>query len=148
MLVSEILRIKGKRLISAHPDQTVQAAVQLMASEDIGSLVVLAEGCLVGMLSFREVMRLMAQPNQTFASLTVAAIMDKSPTQTTPQMDIAELRKLMLARHARYVPVLDGGVLLGVLSFHDVAKAVINEQDFENNMLKQYINDGQMAMTA
>ena len=48
---------------------------------------------------------------------------------------------MMLERHARYVPVMDGTTLLGVVSFHDVAKAVYEEQSFENRMLKSYIKD-------
>ena len=52
-----------------------------------------------------------------------------------------ELRRAMLERHARYVPVMDGTTLQGVVSFHDVAKAVYEEQSFENRMLKSYIKD-------
>ena len=52
-----------------------------------------------------------------------------------------ELRRTMLDRHARYVPVMDGSMLQGVVSFHDVAKAVYDEQNFENRMLKSYIKD-------
>jgi CBS domain-containing protein len=52
-----------------------------------------------------------------------------------------ELRRMMLDRHARYVPVMEGTTLLGVISFHDVAKAVYEEQSFENRMLKSYISD-------
>ena len=56
-----------------------------------------------------------------------------------------DLRRSMLERHARYVPVLDGTTLQGVVSFHDVAKAVYEEQSFENRMLKGYISDAQSA---
>ena len=52
-----------------------------------------------------------------------------------------ELRRVMLERHARYVPVMDGTTLQGVVSFHDVAKAVYEEQSFENRMLKSYIKN-------
>ena len=57
----------------------------------------------------------------------------------TPELEVMELRRVMLERHARYVPVMDGGTLLGVVSFHDVAKAVYEDQSFENQMLKSYI---------
>jgi CBS domain-containing protein len=56
-----------------------------------------------------------------------------------------ELRGNMLERHARYVPVMDGATLQGVVSFHDVAKAVYEEQSFENKMLKSYIEDSPTA---
>jgi CBS domain-containing protein len=56
-------------------------------------------------------------------------------------MDVNDLRRLMLENHQRYLPVMDGEVLLGVISFHDVAKAVLEEQSFENRMLKADIRD-------
>jgi CBS domain-containing protein len=59
----------------------------------------------------------------------------------TPETDINELRPLMLEKHTRYLPVLDGTVLMGVVSFYDVAKAVVDSQNFENTMLKAYIRD-------
>ena len=59
----------------------------------------------------------------------------------SPDTEVNEVRRVMLERHARYVPVLDGKVLLGVMSFYDVAKAVFEEQSFENKMLKAYIRD-------
>jgi CBS domain-containing protein len=56
-------------------------------------------------------------------------------------MDANELRRLMIEKHSRYLPVMEGGVLLGVISFLDVAKAVLEEQSFENKMLKSYIKN-------
>ena len=56
-----------------------------------------------------------------------------------PHMEVMTLRGHMLEKHARYVPVVESGTLLGVVSFHDVAKAVYEEQSFENTMLKDYI---------
>jgi len=63
----------------------------------------------------------------------------RDPVVANPSFDVMELRRIMLERHARYVPVRDGATLLGVVSFHDVAKAVYEEQSFENRMLKSYI---------
>jgi CBS domain-containing protein len=59
----------------------------------------------------------------------------------TPDSDINEIRRLMLEKHARYVPVMDGKLLMGVMSFYDLAKAVLEAQSFENKMLKAYIAD-------
>ena len=71
----------------------------------------------------------------------ISAITERNPLTAAPTIDVMELRRTMLERHARYVPVLDGSMLLGVVSFHDVAKAVYEEQSFENQMLKSYIQD-------
>jgi len=67
--------------------------------------------------------------------------MVKDPEGATGDMEMDELRRLMVAHHQRYLPVMDEGTLLGVVSFHDVAKGVLEEQSFENRMLKNYIRN-------
>jgi len=139
MLVSEILRIKGKALFTTSPDGTVLEAVKVMAQHDIGSLVVMDHGQMVGMLTFAEVLESLAQRGGTLSDLKVSDLYVRDPLTATPGLDVMELRRVMLERHARYVPVMDARTLLGVVSFHDVAKAVYEEQSFENRMLKSYI---------
>ena len=139
MLVSEILRIKGNTLFTTGPDGSVIDAVRVMAQHDIGSLVVMDHGKLAGMLTFREVLEALAKHGGTLGALKVSDIFAREPLTAEPGLDVMELRRTMLERHARYVPVMDGTTLLGVVSFHDVAKAVYEEQSFENSMLKGYI---------
>ena len=141
MLVSEILRIKGTTLYTTTPDAPVLEAVKVMAQLDIGSLVVMDHGQMVGLVTFAEVLRALADRGGTLADLTVSAIAERGPLIAAPALEVMELRRTMLERHARYVPVMDGAMLLGVVSFHDVAKAVYEEQDIENQMLKSYIQD-------
>ncbi len=141
MLVSEILRIKGSTLFTATPDMTMAHAVEAMAENDIGSLVVMNRGKLCGMLTFRELIKVLHQRGDEMKLMTVDAVMEQNPLTADPGMDVQALRKSMLDRHARYIPVMDGDMLLGVLSFHDVAKAVYEEQSFENKMLKSYIKN-------
>jgi CBS domain-containing protein len=141
MLVSEILRIKGNTLYTTTPGGAVMDAVNVMADNDIGSLVVMEGGRLAGMLTFREVLAAMAARDGTLAGVRVADIYERDPLTAAPTLDVMELRRTMLDRHARYVPVMDGSMLQGVVSFHDVAKAVYDEQNFENRMLKSYIKD-------
>src|SRR5450759_3217689 len=139
MLVSEILRIKGNTLYTTSPSDTVREAVRAMAELDIGSQVVMDQGKLVGMLTFREVLAVLDRQDGILGDVKVAGVMESSPLTTNPHMQVMELRGKMLERHARYVPVMDGAMLLGIVSFHDVAKAVYEEQSFENKMLKGYI---------
>ncbi len=141
MLVSEILRIKGSTLFTASPDTSVAEAVHSMASLDIGSLVVMEKGKLVGMLTFRELIKVLDERGDALKTMTVNEIMERDPLTADPAMDVQQLRKSMLERHARYIPVMDGATLMGVVSFHDVAKAVFEEQSFENRMLKSYIKN-------
>ncbi len=141
MLVSEILRIKGNALFTTSPDAPVLDAVRVMAQHDIGSLVVMDRGRMVGLVTFAEVLQALSERSGALGDLRIGAIAEPQPLAATPGLDVTELRRIMLERHARYVPVLDGATLLGVISFHDVAKAVYEEQIFENRMLKSYISD-------
>ena len=141
MLVSEILRIKGTTLYTTTPDAPVFEAVKVMAQLDIGSLVVMDHGRMAGLVTFAEVLRALADRGGTLGALKVSAIIEREPLTAAPALDVMDLRRAMLERHARYVPVMDGTTLLGVVSFHDVAKAVYEEQSFENQMLKSYIQD-------
>ncbi|MEP6942465.1 MAG: CBS domain-containing protein [Betaproteobacteria bacterium] len=142
MLVSEILRIKGNALFTTAPGGSVLDAVKIMAHHDIGSLVVMDHGKMVGMLTFAEVLEALAQRQGALGELKVSEIQVDAPLTATTGLDVMELRRRMLDRHARYVPVVDGPMLLGVISFHDVAKAVYDEQSFEVRMLKSYIKSG------
>jgi CBS domain-containing protein len=141
MLVSEILRIKGNALFTTAPHGSVLDAVKVMAHHDIGSLVVMDHGRMVGMLTFAEVLQALSKRQGQLGELKVSDIQVNDPLTATTGLDVMELRRVMLERHARYVPVIDGPTLLGVVSFHDVAKAVYEEQSFENRMLKSYIKN-------
>jgi CBS domain-containing protein len=141
MKVSDILRVKGNILITARPDETLATAVQIMSEKDLGSLVVMERGNLVGMLTFREVMKSLAENNCSIGSVLVGSAMDSSPLTCTSETDMDDVRRMMLTNHARYMPVIENRVLMGVISFYDVAKAVVDSQDFENKMLKAYIRD-------
>lgn len=149
MQVSEILRVKGSKLFTVSPDTVLSECVITMAEHDIGSLVVMSEGRLAGMLTFREVLRVLAArqreqragPTPPVAEILVREIMNPQPLVGSPLMEVNELRRAMIETHQRYLPVMDGDVLLGVVSFHDVARAMLEEQGFENRMLKAYIRD-------
>jgi CBS domain-containing protein len=141
MKVSDILRVKGNTLYTVHPDTLLAQAAANMAEMDIGSLVVMEHGDLVGMLTFREVIASTVANGGAFGTRIVRTVMDDAPLTCTPETDMNEVRRMMLQRHARYMPVLDRRTLMGVVSFYDVAKAVVDAQDFENRMLKAYIRD-------
>ncbi|MEY4654046.1 MAG: hypothetical protein RI884_2627 [Pseudomonadota bacterium] len=141
MKVSDILRVKGNTLYTVGPDQALAEAVELMADKDIGSLVVMAHGDLVGMLTFREVIQCIVRNGGTVGSTRVRTAMDDHPLTCTAETELDEVRRMMLDRHARYMPVMESRMLMGVISFYDVAKAVVDSQNFENRMLKAYIRD-------
>lgn len=149
MKVREVLKVKGNTLFTVTPESRLSEAVQIMAEQDIGSLVVFSEGRLVGMLTFREVIRILAKrqaenrsgPTPPVSEIFVHEVMNTEPTIAELDTDVNELRRVMLEVRQRYLPVMEGNTLMGVISFHDVARAVLDEQGFENKMLKAYIRD-------
>ena len=141
MKVSDILRVKGGTLFTAEPGQRLADAVDAMSERDIGSLVVMDRGEVVGMLTFREVIQAVVKNGGALGDALVNSVMDDHPLTCTPDTEIDEVRRMMLGRHARYMPVMTQRTLMGVISFYDVAKAVVDSQDFENRMLKAYIRD-------
>ena len=116
-------------------------AVATMAKENLGSLVVMEQGRMVGMLTFHELLRALAARGGSLGDLKVADIMLRNPVTASPEMEVNDLRRTMIDSGARYLPVMQDAKLLGVISFRDVAKAVLEEQDFENKMLKGYIKN-------
>jgi CBS domain-containing protein len=141
MKVSDILRVKGGTLFTVTPGESLSAALDVMSQHDIGSLVVMDHGELVGMLTFREVIQAIVRNGGTLGNTRVQTVMDDHPLTCTPETDLDEVRRIMLGRHARYTPVVSDRTLMGVISFYDVARAVVDSQDFENRMLKAYIRD-------
>lgn len=141
MQVREIIQLKGGTLYTATPQQSLASAIDTMAELDVGSLVVMDGGKMAGMLTFREVLKAMKQHDACPVGVTVGDVMVADPVTAFPDMPANELRRLMIEKHSRYLPVLDGNLLLGVISFLDVAKAVLEEQSFENTMLKNYIKN-------
>jgi CBS domain-containing protein len=134
MQVKEILRVKGSRLLSIEPSGRAVDAVATMARENLGSLVVLDSGRMIGILTFHEIL-------SALGDTRVSELMEHDPVCAAPDMEVNDLRRTMLESGARYLPVMQDGKLLGVISFRDVAKAVLEEQDFENKMLKGYIKN-------
>jgi CBS domain-containing protein len=149
MKVSKILEVKGKALFTISPHESLATAVMVMAENDIGSMVVMSDGKLAGMLTFREVIRILAKrqaenrsgPTPPVSAFKISEVMNPNPTVATPDINVDDLRKMMVDSHERYLPVMEGSTLMGVVSFHDVARAVLDMQGFENQMLKAYIRD-------
>jgi len=141
MQVKEILRVKGNRLLSIEPSGRAVDAVRTMSEQNLGSLLVLDQGRMVGILTFREILQSLAQRSGAIGEVRVGDIMVRDPVTAAPDMEVNDLRRTMLDSGARYLPVVQDGKLIGVISFRDVAKAVLEEQDFENKMLKGYIKN-------
>ncbi len=141
MVIRDILNMKGGAIFSVAPECMVSDAVGMMVKNDIGSLVVIESGRMAGMVTFREVLKALDTHGGNLAGLRVGEVMVADPVSGKPDDTIDHLREVMTKNHVRYLPVTDGDRLVGVISFHDVAKSVIKETSFENRLLKRYIKN-------
>ena len=149
MNVREILKLKDSVLFTVSPNAPIAEAIALMDENDIGAVVVMDGGNVVGMLTFREVIAILARrlkerytgPTPPILEIFVHEAMYSDPPLATPDMEVDELRRLMLDSKARYVPVMDGKTVICVISLRDIAKAVLEERTLENKVLKAYIKD-------
>jgi CBS domain-containing protein len=139
--VDDILKIKGEGLYTIDPEQTLVKAVDIMARENLGSLVVMEQAELAGLLTFREMLITLARTRGSLGIIRVRSTMDADPLTCTPQTELAEVRRMMVECHVRYMPVMDQKMLMGVVSFYDVAKTVLETQETENQLLRAYIRD-------
>jgi CBS domain-containing protein len=141
MIVRDIVKMKGSSIISIAPDGPVSEALAVMVKNDIGSLVVLDGAKLAGMLTFREILKALDAGGGSLGGLKVRDVMIKDPACGSPEDSVEYLRDMMNKDHIRYLPVKEGDKLLGVISFHDVANAVIKEVTLHNRMMKSYIKN-------
>jgi CBS domain-containing protein len=141
MQIREILGMKGGTIFSIAPQGRLADAVDLMVSNDIGSLVVMEDGAMTGMLTFREVLRSLREHGGNLGDALVAEAMNRAPITATTADSVDQARAVMTQNHVRYLPIVEDGRLLGVISFHDIAKATIQQTSFENRLLKRYIRN-------
>lgn len=140
MRLKELLALKGDALFHIGPDETLPKAIALLVEKDIGSLVVMDNGKMVGLVTFRELLSAIHVHGGT-QGVCVSTIMVREPAVAGPDDTIDHMRTLMTEQHVRYLPIVDDGNLLGVLSFHDLARAALNAAALENRMLKHYIKN-------
>ena len=141
MIVRDIVKMKGSGIVSIAPVAPVAEALAVMVKNDIGSLVVLDGARLAGMLTFREILKALDANRGALGSLRVQDVMIPNPVCGNPEDSLESLREMMNKDHIRYLPVKEGDKLIGVISFHDVANAVIKETTFHNKLLKSYIKN-------
>jgi len=141
MIIRDILNLKGSTIFSIAPEGLVADAVAIMVKNDIGSLVVMAQGEMQGMLTFREVLSALNARHGNLGTLPVREVMVRDPLTCALEDSVDSLRERMTEQHVRYVPVKEADKLLGVISFHDIAKAALKEASFENRLLKRYIKN-------
>jgi CBS domain-containing protein len=137
--VGELLRNKGDQVYSIGPEATVYEALTLMAEKDVGALLVLDSGQLVGILSERDYARKIVLKGKTSRETSVREIMTERVVWVRPDQTIDECMALMTNKRVRHLPVMEESRLVGVISIGDVVKDIISEQEFVIAQLENYI---------
>lgn len=139
MIVRDILTIKGGDIYSIWPSQPLSEAVRLMVEHDIGSLVIKDGETMVGLITERDVLRELVRHGCNATTLKVSELMITEPIIAGMDDTVDYVRGVMTEHRISHMPVVEEERLLGIISFHDVAKACLREANFENLLLKRYI---------
>ena len=138
--IAQLLREKGHTVFSIGPDETVYEALQKMAEANVGCLVVLKDGALVGMISERDYARNVVLKRRTSSATHVQEIMHTAVLYATPDRTVEECMAVMTEKRIRHLPVIDQGQLIGVISIGDLVKSVISDQKFMIDQLEHFIH--------
>jgi CBS domain-containing protein len=138
--VASILRVKGGSVWQIAPEATVYEAIAQMAEHGIGSLPVVSQGELVGILSERDYARKVILLGRSSQHTTVAEIMTPHPITVTADYTVHQCLRIMIRRRVRHLPVMEGDDLVGIVSMGDLVYAIITAQAFTIDQLQTYIS--------
>ena len=140
--IDAILSQKGSEIFAVSPDTTVYAAIELMAQKNVGALVVVENGTLVGLLSERDYTRKITLRGKRSRETPVREIMSTNLTTVTPREPVENCLRMMTEKRIRHLPVVDGDMLRGIISIGDLVKWVIASQSATIAHLESYISGG------
>ena len=141
MKVRSITKNKGKPVIGLAPTDTLDKAVKLMMEHRIGSLVVTENGRLIGIVSERDLLNVLHQKHEMWKPLIAADAMTPEPFTCHPDDTLEQVMSTMVKHNVRHLPVLYDGKLEGMLSITDIVEELLNKANFENKLLKNYIQN-------
>jgi len=142
MKIRSVTKNKGKPVITLSPTDTLDQAVSLMMDHRIGSILIVDPDSLVGILSERDLLRVLHQGlDQSLADITVKAAMTPNPITCGPDNSLEEAMTMMVDNNIRHLPVVYNGKLEGMLSITDIVEKLLEKAKFENKLLKNYIQN-------
>ena len=139
-LVQHLLDRKGTELISIVRDASVFDAIKLMADRGVGSLLVMDERKLIGIVTERDYARKVIIKGRSSESTEVGEIMSTDLVTATSQQTVDECMNVMTDRRIRHLPVVDEGEVIGLISIGDLVQAIISDQQEAISQLEQYIS--------
>lgn len=142
MRIADILRTKGSDVATAKPDASVADLLADLAAYNIGAMVVMGPGGVVGIVSERDVVRRLHEQGADLLYSHVADIMTTIVATCAPGDSVNSLAALMTTNRVRHVPVLEHGRLVGIVSIGDVVKHRMEELESEQEQLQAYITQG------
>lgn len=137
--VRDILQFKGNAVYAVSPDSSVYEALEELENNNLGSLVVVENGKLIGIFTERDYARKVILKGRSSRETKVRDIMSERPVFVTPDTSIEVCMQLMSSKTIRHLPVLDNNQLAGLISIGDLVKYIINEKDFIIENLEHYI---------
>ena len=140
-LVSQILKTKGNKIWSIAPQETAYKALQLMSEKNLGALLVIDKGKVVGLFSERDYARKVILKGRSSKTTNVSELMTKEVLYVDPETSVENCMSLMTEKCVRHLPVMEKKQLVGVVTQGDVVKQLIADQKFENEELERYIHE-------
>ncbi|CAN5422247.1 CBS domain-containing protein [soil metagenome] len=139
MTVRAILDTKGHEIISVKPDAKLSVAVQLLSNRRIGAVLVISDQHIDGILSERDIVRVIGERGASALDETVGAVMTRKVVHCKPGDTVASIMEQMTSGKFRHLPVLDGDKIVGLISIGDVVKWRVHEFETEQEALRDYI---------
>lgn len=139
MTVRAILDIKGHQVESVEPQTTLAEAAKLLAERKIGAVLVMSSERMEGILSERDIVRSLGERGAAVLTEPISSVMTRRVVSCKPQDTVASIMEVMTNGKFRHLPVIDGGVVVGLISIGDIVKWRVQEYENEQEALRQYI---------
>jgi len=140
MTIAAILKQKGPHVVHVDPVTRVDDIALLLSRRKIGAVLVLdSAGSLLGIVSERDIVQKIASDGAQALEMTAAQLMTQNITTATPATKVDQAMAMMTTGRFRHLPVVDGGVLVGIISIGDVVKRLIEDKSHEVDSLKAYV---------
>jgi CBS domain-containing protein len=140
MTLKSILKHKPAGFVAVAPDARVSEVVATLAEKHIGAVLVTENGRLVGILSERDVVRILAAQGAATLDMPASALMTHNPSTASPEITVEDAMSMMTSGRFRHLPIIENGQLTGLVSIGDVVKAMIEQSQYEVENLRTYVS--------